>query len=388
VLIAAGGTGGHVVPALAVADALRARGAEVTFVGARGSGAGAAVDAAGYPQDLLRLRGLTRRPTPRNLVALALAAVAVPRAAALMARRRPDVVIGGGSYVAGPVALAAWLGRRPLLLMEVDSHLGVANRLAAPLARRVTLAFPLAGRTGRRYLVTGRPVGRAVVAATRTAGRRAFGIDPGATAVLVVGGSQGARTLNHAAVEAFGDAPLDVIHVTGPALLDETRRLLDGRGPGDGYRLAGWLDDMPDAIAAADLVVSRAGGSVFEIAAIGRPAILVPYPHATADHQAKNARWLAEAGAAVVLPDADCTGERLRGLVGALLSDRHRLDAMAESARAAGRPDAADRVADEALAIARRPRRRPRLPRRPRLRRPRTPRPRPLGRRGRRRRRA
>jgi UDP-N-acetylglucosamine--N-acetylmuramyl-(pentapeptide) pyrophosphoryl-undecaprenol N-acetylglucosamine transferase len=206
--------------------------------------------------------------------------------------------------------------------------------------------------------------------------------------VLVVGGSQGARTLNHAAVEAFGDAPLDVIHVTGPALLDETRRLLDGRGPGDGYRLAGWLDDMPDAIAAADLVVSRAGGSVFEIAAIGRPAILVPYPHATADHQAKNARWLAEAGAAVVLPDADCTGERLRGLVGALLSDRHRLDAMAESARAAGRPDAADRVADEALAIARRPRRRPRLPRRPRLRRPRTPRPRPLGRRGRRRRRA
>ena len=110
----------------------------------------------------------------------------------------------------------------------------------------------------------------------------------------------------------------------------------------------GWLDNLPEAIAAADLVVSRSGGSVFELAAIGRPSILVPYPHATADHQAKNARWLAEAGAAMVLPDADCTGERLRGLVGALLADRRRLEAMAEAARAVGRPDAADRVADEA----------------------------------------
>ena len=357
------------MPALAVADALRARGAEVGFVGARGAGAAGAVEAAGYRQDLIPLRGLARRLSPRNLTALAMAAVAVPRALGLLARRRPDVVIGAGGYVAGPVALAAWLTRRPLLLMESDSHLGVANRLAAPLARRVALAFPIAGRTGRRYLVTGRPVSRAVTSATRTAGRRAFGVDPAATAVLVVGGSQGARTLNRAAVEAFGTAPpVEVIHVTGPGLLEETRRLLDGRDPGDGYRLIGWLDDMPDAIAAADLVVSRSGGSVFELAAIGRPAILVPYPHATADHQAKNARWLAEAGAAVVLPDADCTGERLRELVGALLADRRRLEVMGEAARAAGRPEAADRIADEAAGIARRPRRRPRLPRLPRLR--------------------
>jgi UDP-N-acetylglucosamine--N-acetylmuramyl-(pentapeptide) pyrophosphoryl-undecaprenol N-acetylglucosamine transferase len=361
------------MPALAVADALRARGAEVRFVGARRAGAVAVVEAAGYPQDLLPLRGFARRLTPRNLVALAQAAVAVPRAASLLARRRPHVVIGAGGYAAGPVALAAWLTRRPLMLMEADSHLGAANRLAAPLARRVTLAFPLPGRTGKRYLVTGRPVSSAVTSATRTAGRRAFGIDPGATAVLVVGGSQGARSLNRAAVEAFGSAPVDVIHVAGPGLLQETRRLLDRREPGDGYRLVGWLDDMPGAIAAADLVVSRSGGSVFELAAIGRPSILVPYPHATADHQAKNARWLAEAGAAVVLPDNECTGDHLRGLVGALLSDRHRLEAMAEAARAAGRPEAADRIAEEALSIARHPRRRrlprPRLPRPPRLRR-------------------
>ncbi|MGD9696853.1 MAG: glycosyltransferase [Thermoleophilia bacterium] len=346
------------MPALAVADALRARGAEVGFVGARGSGASAVVATAGYREDTIPLRGLVRRLSPRNLTAVILAGLAVPRAVGLLARRRADVVVGGGSYVAGPVALAAWLTRRPLLLMEADSHLGVANRMAAPFARRVALALPLPGRSGRRYMVTGRPVRRSVLDATRTAGRRAFGIDHEATVVLVVGGSQGARTLNVAAIEAFGDAPpVDVIHVAGPRQLDEARRLLDGHDPGSRYRLVGWLENLPEAIAAADLVVSRSGGSVFELAAIGRPSILVPYPHATADHQAKNARWLSEAGGAVTLPDADCTGERLRGLVGALLSDRRRLEAMAEAARAVGRPDAADRIADEVLAIARGPRR-------------------------------
>ena len=354
------------MPALAVADALRARGAEVGFIGARGTGASGTVRAAGYPEDLIPLRGLARRASLRNLVPLALAALATPRAASLLVRRRVDVVVGGGSYVAGPVALAAWLTRRPVLLMEADSHLGMANRLAAPLARRVTLAFPLRGRTGARYLVTGRPVGRAVTQATRTAGRRAFGIHPGATVILVVGGSQGARTLNVAAIEAFGDdPPVEIIHVAGPRQLDEARRMLAAHDPGPGYRLVGWLDNLPEAIAAADLVISRSGGSVFELAAIGRPSILVPYPHATADHQVKNARWLAEAGAAIVLDDSACTGEHLRELVGALLADRRRLAMMAEQAARVGRPDAADRIAEEALGLARRDgrRRRPRLPR-------------------------
>jgi UDP-N-acetylglucosamine--N-acetylmuramyl-(pentapeptide) pyrophosphoryl-undecaprenol N-acetylglucosamine transferase len=184
--------------------------------------------------------------------------------------------------------------------------------------------------------------------------------------ILVVGGSQGARTLNLAAIEAFGDdPPFEVIHVAGPTQVDEARALLAAHSPGERYRLLGWLDNLPEAIASADLVISRSGGSVFELAAIGRPSILVPYPQATGDHQAKNARWLAEAGAAMVLPDADCTGERLQGLVGALLADRRRLAAMAESARAVGRPDAAERVADEVLAAAAGRRRlpRPRLPR-------------------------
>jgi UDP-N-acetylglucosamine--N-acetylmuramyl-(pentapeptide) pyrophosphoryl-undecaprenol N-acetylglucosamine transferase len=354
-VIAAGGTGGHVMPALAVAEALRARGVEVSFIGARRGAATGLVRGAGYPEDTIPMRGMPRRPSPRALWSLALAAAALPRAAAILRRRHADVVVGAGGYVAGPVALAAWLTRRRVLLMEADSHLGIANRLTAPLARRVTLAFPLPGRGGRRYMVTGRPVGRAVVGATRTAGRRAFGIDPDETVVLVVGGSQGARTLNRAAVEAFGDhPPVHVIHATGPRQLSEVRRLLAAHDPGDRYRAEGYLENLPEAIAAADLVVSRAGGSVFELAAIGRPAILVPYPHATAHHQDANAAWMADAGAAVVVADSELDPGTLARTVTGLFADPRRLEEMSAASRALARPDAAERIAEQVLDGARR----------------------------------
>jgi UDP-N-acetylglucosamine--N-acetylmuramyl-(pentapeptide) pyrophosphoryl-undecaprenol N-acetylglucosamine transferase len=346
VVIAAGGTGGHVMPALAVADALRARGADVSFITT--SRAGGIPEK--YPSDRLPLRGFARKPTPKNLWVLVLALFAVPRAMWILRRRHADVVVGGGGYLAGPVAVAARLLRRRVLLMEADSHLGLANRLAAPLAKRVTLAFPLKGRRGGRYMVTGRPVSQAVIGATRTAGRRSFGIAPDATVVLVAGGSQGARTLNLAAAEAFGDGPpFDLIHVAGPTQVNDVRALLADQSPGPRYRLEPYLENFAEALAAADLVVSRSGGTVFEIAAVGRPAIFVPYPHATGDHQTKNAAWMAQGGAAVVLTDAECTGPRLRELVGALLADRDRLQMMADSAAALGRPEAADRVAEAAL---------------------------------------
>jgi UDP-N-acetylglucosamine--N-acetylmuramyl-(pentapeptide) pyrophosphoryl-undecaprenol N-acetylglucosamine transferase len=277
----------------------------------------------------------------------------VPRALGVIGRRDVDVVITGGGYMAGPVAVAAWLRRRPVVALEADAHMGLANRLIAPLCRRVVLAFPIAGRSGRRYIVAGRPVRRMVRQATRISGRRRFGVAPDATVVVVVGGSQGARSINEAAVSAFGGTPpFTVIHVTGPRQLDETRALFGAGGAGPDYRLEGFLDDLPEAIAASDLVVSRSGGSVFELAALGRPSILVPYPHATADHQATNAKWLVSAGAAVMLPDSECTGPRLRELVGALLSDRPRLEAMGDAAREVGKPEAADRIADLVLGIA------------------------------------
>jgi UDP-N-acetylglucosamine--N-acetylmuramyl-(pentapeptide) pyrophosphoryl-undecaprenol N-acetylglucosamine transferase len=354
VVIAAGGTAGHVKPALAIANALRADAAVVTFIGAgRGSAAGL-VAAAGMEEDVVPMRGIERRLTLSNLSAIALASLAVPRAIAVLRRRRADAVVGGGGYTAGPVAVAAWLLRIPVLLTEADSHLGMANRLAAPLARRVALAYPIEGRTGGKYVVTGRPVGPEVTAATRERGRAALGIAPDARCVLVAGGSQGARTINRAVAEAYGDGPpFELIHLAGARQVDDVRALLDGRSPGPHYRLLGYLDDFHDAVAAADLVVSRAGGSVFELAAIGRPSILVPYPHATADHQTKNARWLVGAGAAVLLPDAECTAGRLSALIAELLDDPARLEAMSRAARTVARPDAAQRIASAVGEIAR-----------------------------------
>jgi len=264
-----------------------------------------------------------------------------------------DVVLGGGGYVAGPVGLAAVTRRVPLALTEADSHLGVANRMLASFARRVFLAFPIAGRDGSRYEVTGRPIPAGTAGADRTAARERFGIDPEERCLLVFGGSLGARRLNEAAIEAFGrEAPFAVVHASGRRDHEELRARLDELGAPAHYRLEPYIVPFADAYAAADLAAARSGGSVFELAAAGLPAILVPYPHATADHQSGNARWMADGGAAVVVPDAELDAERLRAEATVLMDDGERLERMAEAARALARPDAADRIADALLELA------------------------------------
>ncbi len=355
IAIAAGGTAGHIMPALALAEELRSRGNEVSFIGVGGR-AGSGIPAQhGYAEDHVPLRGFDRRLSLRNVGAVVQAALAVPRMMGVLRRRKVDVVVGGGGYMAGPAAIAGRLTRRRVVLMEADSRLGLANRLGAPFARRVALAFPIAGRTGRKYVVTGRPVSRVVRDATRAEGRRTLGLDPTGTCVLVAGGSQGAQSINEAALGAFcPNPPFDVVHVAGARNEAAVRAQVDSTGCGPRYHVFGFLSDFPAAVAAADLVISRSGGSVFELAAIGRPSILVPYPHATADHQTGNAQWLADAGAAIVLRDDECTADRLKEIVGALLIDRHRLEAMGEAARRAARPDAAERIADMVEAAARR----------------------------------
>ncbi len=336
------------VPALAVADALRADGADVEFVGGARAEA-TLVPAAGYPLHTLDVRGLSRSSPLRALQALALAALAVPRARTLLARIAPDAVMGGGGYVAGPVGVAALSRSIPLVLTEADSHLGLTNRVLAPGARRVCLAFPLAGRGEPRYRVTGRPVPAA--AHDRAQARSRFAIAPEQTCVLVFGGSLGARSINLAALAAFADAPFHVLHVCGARDYEELRARAEPRA---GYDLREYLDlaAFADALAACDLVVARAGGSVFEIAAHGLPAILVPYPHASADHQSANARWMSQAGAAVAIPDGQLDAVRLRAEVEALLGDPPRLRAMGEASRGLARPDAAREVAAELLRAA------------------------------------
>jgi UDP-N-acetylglucosamine--N-acetylmuramyl-(pentapeptide) pyrophosphoryl-undecaprenol N-acetylglucosamine transferase len=341
IVIAAGGTAGHVVPAIAVADALRAEGAEVSFVGGQRAEA-ELVPAAGYPLDTIKVEGIDRRNPLKAARAALRAAAALRTAGRILRDRRAAAVLGGGGYVAGPVGLAAVLRRVPLVLTEADSHLGLTNRLLAARARRVCLAFPLEGRTGERYLVTGRPVPART--ATREEARAALGIGPDERCVLVFGGSLGARSVNHAAVEAFADAPYRVLHVAG------RRDFPDLRAPGPHYDLRDYLSPFGQALAAADLAVARAGGSIFELAQYGLPAVLIPYPHATADHQPANARWMEQGGAAVVLPDATLTPGALRTAVDAILLDPERLAAMAAAAGRLARPDAAAAVANEVLA--------------------------------------
>jgi len=346
-LIAAGGTAGHVVPALAVAERLTAAGAEVVWVGGERAEA-ELVPQAGYELRRIRVAGLSRTNPLLAARAVGFAAGAVVASRRMLRELSPAVVLGGGGYVAGPVGLAAVASRVPLVLTEADSHLGIANRLLAGRARRVCLAFAIAGRDGPRYVVTGRPVAPPV--ADRAAARARFDLAEDETCVLVFGGSIGARTINEAAVEAFEAAPFRVLHAAGRRDHDALALRVEGWGH---YDLRPYIDGFGDALAACDLCVARSGGSIFEIAAAGRPALLVPYPHASADHQTSNARWMADGGAAVVVPDAELTPARLGAEVGSLLADRPRLAAMASASAALARPDAAQAVADELLAAAR-----------------------------------
>jgi UDP-N-acetylglucosamine--N-acetylmuramyl-(pentapeptide) pyrophosphoryl-undecaprenol N-acetylglucosamine transferase len=338
VLIAAGGTAGHVVPALAIADALRARGAHVEFAGGERAEA-ELVPAAGYAFHPLEVAGLDRRNPIRAARAAVLAGRATVRARRLIDGIGADVVLGGGGYVAGPVGLAAVTRRVPLLLTEADSHLGVANRLLARFAKHVFLAFPIEGRDDAPYEVTGRPIAPGVANADHDRARRRFGIAPEERCLLVFGGSLGARSLNEAAIEAFGrQAPFAVLHACGRRDYDDLRRRLDELGSPAHYHLEPYIEPFADAYAAADLSAARSGGSVFELAAAGLPSILVPYPHATGDHQTGNARWMADAGAAVVVPDRELNAGRLRAEAEAIAQDPARLDSMAAAARRLARP--------------------------------------------------
>jgi len=343
------------VPALAVADALRARGAEVSFLGAAGRAEADVVPEAGYEIDLLRLRGLSRTHPLRAAGAVGLAAAAVPRARRLLRQRGAEAVLGGGGYVGGPAGLAAVSLGVPLVLTEADRHLGLTNRVLAPRARRVCLAFPIAGRDGPRYLVTGRPVPSEVGHADCAEARERFGIAADDRCLLVFGGSQGARSINTSAVEAFAGADaaardFHVLHISGSRDHAEVEAALAVAPHADRYTLVRYEPGLAAALAAADLALARAGGSIFEIAAAGRPAILVPYPHASGRHQHANAEWMAAGGAAVVIEDDQLGPGRLRELATGLLGDPERLGAMAAASAALARPDAAERVAGELLA--------------------------------------
>ena len=317
----------------------------MTFAGSPDRVEARLVPERGYEFDSFAVSGLPRRPS-LELVRAAGRGVAAPFACLrILRRRRPDAVLGAGGYVAGPMVLAARLEHIPCALSEADAHLGLANRLAAPLAERVFLALPL-GLLGEKYRAVGRPIPAASRPVEREEARERLGLAPDARVVLVFGGSLGARLLNEVALEAWADEGPAVIHLCGERDFPELR----GRASRPDYILEPFMDEIGVAYGAADIALARAGGSVWELAAAGLPAVLVPGAFATGDHQEKNARWFADAGGALVVPESEAAHGP--GLVTELLADDDRLAAMAAAMRAVARPDAAEEIADELVSLA------------------------------------
>jgi UDP-N-acetylglucosamine--N-acetylmuramyl-(pentapeptide) pyrophosphoryl-undecaprenol N-acetylglucosamine transferase len=345
-LIATGGTAGHVLPSLAVAEALSERGAHVTFAGSPDRVEAQLVPEAGYELDTFRISGLPRRPSLAIARTLLLAGRAPFACARILASRKPHVVLGGGGYVAGPMIFAAARARLPAAIMEADAHLGLANRLAVPFARRVFLSFPVSGRAGPKYVVTGRPIPVRSRAVPQVEGRRLFGLPDVGPVLLVFGGSLGARLLNEIAIDAFAHAGPAVLHLCGTRDYDELR----GKVTRPDYRLFAYTEEFGAALGAADLVLARAGGSVWELAAAGRPAVLVPGSFATADHQTKNARYFEQGGGAVLLPEHEAG--RAPDVIRSLLDDPRRLGDMSQAMLRLAKPHAADTIAEELLVLA------------------------------------
>ncbi|MGH2920705.1 MAG: UDP-N-acetylglucosamine--N-acetylmuramyl-(pentapeptide) pyrophosphoryl-undecaprenol N-acetylglucosamine transferase, partial [Gaiellaceae bacterium] len=318
----------------------------VTFAGSPDRVEARLVPEAGYEFDSFRISGLPRRPGIALARALRQALAAPGACKEILRRRRPRVVLGAGGYVAGPMVYAASRLGIPAALMEADAHVGLANRLAAPFAERVFLSFPVEGKGRPKYKVTGRPIPARSQPVPRAEARGRFGLPPQAPVLVVFGGSQGARSLNELAVESFGQSGPALLHLCGErdfgSLRDRVRR--------DDYVLMPFTDDFGAAIGAADLVLARAGGSVWELAAAGRPAILVPYPFATADHQAKNAAFFEQAGGAIVMPESELG--RVPDLARSLLGDPDRLTEMSEAMQRVARPNAADEIAEELIVLA------------------------------------
>ncbi len=353
VLIMAGGTGGHVFPALAVAAELSASGVAVSWLGTQRGLESRVVPKAGYPLETMRVSGVRGKGLLHKLMAPFMLMVALMQALFIQLRLRPRAVLGMGGFAAGPGGVIAWLLRRPLLIHEQNSVAGLTNKWLAPLARTVMEAFPGSLPQRLQVIHTGNPVRAEITRLTppveRLAGRH------GALRVLVIGGSLGARALNEAVPEAVrllaGAHDLDIRHQTGSADVETVRSSYAGIN--SDARVEAFIEDMAAAYAWADIVICRSGAlTIAELAVVGVPSILVPYPYATDDHQTGNARFLADAGAAILLPQTELNAGKLAGLLADFAGQRNILLEMACRAHELAMPDAARRVAAHCLRAA------------------------------------
>lgn len=343
VMILAGGTGGHVYPALAVARELLDGGHDVIWMGTRKGLEARVIPAAGIPVEWLSVAGLRGKGWRGILGAPLMLLRALRQAWVIIRRVRPDVVLGMGGFVSGPGGLMASLQRIPLVLHEQNRVPGTTNQLLAKRAKVVLEAFPGSFKPAVGARCTGNPLRREI---SGLPSRNTAGLPGNPLKVFVVGGSLGAKVLNETVPEALSrlGEPLDIRHQTGAAMREETEARYAGAGlPA---AVTAFVEDMAAAYAWADLVICRAGAmTVSELAAAGLPGILVPYPHAIDDHQTRNARFLADSGAAVLIPQAELTPAHLSGVIRDLLGTPGKLGDMSRKARSLARPDAARVVA-------------------------------------------
>ena len=344
VMILAGGTGGHIFPALAVAKVLRARGVPVTWLGADGAMETRLVPQHGIPLDTIAISGLRGKGKLALLGAPLRVIKAIRSAGSVLRRRAPRAVVSFGGFAAGPGGMAARLQSRPLLVHEQNRAPGLTNRVLAKFARRILTGFP--GSFPAREEAVGNPVRGEIAAlplpAQRFAGRAA------PLKLLVLGGSQGARVLNNAvpqALSALGEFRIEVRHQCGEKMREEAARAYADAGVA--ASVESFIADMAEAYAWADLVVCRTGASTLaELCAVGIGSVLVPFAAAVDDHQTKNAQYLVERGAAMLLKQDDQLALRLQEILRELAGDAGRRLAMAEAARSLAKPDAAERIAD------------------------------------------
>jgi UDP-N-acetylglucosamine--N-acetylmuramyl-(pentapeptide) pyrophosphoryl-undecaprenol N-acetylglucosamine transferase len=352
----AGGTGGHVFPALALARLLRSSAREVVWLGTRRGLEARVVPEEGFPIEWLSVGGLRGKNALTLLIAPFRLVRALFQALAIVRRHRPAVVVGLGGFVSGPGGLAAWLCRRPLVIHEQNAIAGLTNRCLAPLAREVLCGFPSAFPATAHARVIGNPV-RADIAALPAPDLRLAGRE-GPVRLLVIGGSLGAARLNtvvpHAVaqLQAGNASQLTVRHQAGPKHLESARFAY--RRAGATAEITAFIDDMAEALGWADLAICRAGAlTIAELAAAGLGSILVPYPFAVDDHQTHNARFLVDAGAARCISDQALTSKQLAAQLHELCADRATLLSMARAARGVAHPDAAAELLRSCLAVER-----------------------------------
>lgn len=365
IIVSGGGTGGHIYPALTIArEILAAREAEILFVGTARGMESRIVPEEGFRFVSLPAAGIQRKLTLSNVKSIGKAALGMWKAKEILRVFRPDVVIGTGGYVCGPILMAAALSHIPTMIQEQNVIPGITNKILSRVVDRVALGYEEAQRRfphPEKCVYTGNPVRRDVLTAKRGESREKLGISSDTFMVLVAGGSRGARSINTAMLGVhrhFRETEkLCLWHVTGTDGFDTIREKLgdvsDTGTWGRASRIVPYQHDMPTALAAADLVIYRAGAvGLAELAARGLPSVLIPFPYAAEDHQTYNARAFAERGAADMIADKDLTDEKLIQCIEKLRNDTDTLHAMAEAALRLGRPNAGEDIARMAITLA------------------------------------